>query len=595
MDIRLAVVNEAEKERIESEVHHQNTAMEFNATEQRVKQLQKELKRQIAKSRPYFEQKAKFNAYMEEQKKKVSSLEKGIVKAKQSYGIALKNLESISDEIHQHRYENKVRREMGTRGSGVGAESPPPLYDQVKEEDKHIANKDRKPKGSIDSETQTDISTESQGSKVKDSPVTNQTRTVRGKSTSPPPKPKRETIKVNANIDFHDGPINVHDEYQALPERRKETISHPRFLPKHRSTGIVAPEIVMSPLALGGPAAVLRSKDATGSPGSRGRSSSQPIMPTKQTTKPQPNEHTFIKPAASNGARPKQGNMKRSDSRTQTSQNPSNSQSMDLLSPSSNSQDGDSSDAESITSCPMLDDEQIESLMNDFKDLPPVSPFEETNIEKKRRSLTIPKRLSYLQPYMSFNHELAEDPSQDSQLNVTKDFSSEQCEDLLECASNTSFTSQQSDLSMLSGIRSASQTPIKGNSLDFRNKRSISECDSHDSEGNNDMKNCDNTNKVINEAINKLKPVNNNMKSMSGEDCDTADAIYEKPSSIKKATNVDKAENTQVDDGHSTSEDCDSGITVDKDNVHADDITTDNKRDVHRIGIEDVKVELKNV
>ena len=59
----------------------------------------------------------------------MSWLEESVVKAKKTYSDALKNLEAISDEIHRLRRESKLRAEMGTRGSGVGAEAPSPPPD----------------------------------------------------------------------------------------------------------------------------------------------------------------------------------------------------------------------------------------------------------------------------------------------------------------------------------------------------------------------------------------------------------------------------------------------------------------------------------
>ena len=56
-------------------------------------------------------------------------MEESVVKAKKTYSDALKKLETISDEIHRQRRESKLRAEMGTRGSGVGAEAPSPAPD----------------------------------------------------------------------------------------------------------------------------------------------------------------------------------------------------------------------------------------------------------------------------------------------------------------------------------------------------------------------------------------------------------------------------------------------------------------------------------
>ncbi|XP_078580895.1 SH3 domain-binding protein 5-like isoform X2 [Branchiostoma floridae x Branchiostoma japonicum] len=111
-------VNEAEKERFVSEIAHQATARKFNESEQRVKMLQKALKRAIVKSRPYFEMKAKIQEDLDERKLRVERLEMGVVKHKTEYSLALKNLEEISESIHRQRKER--------RGSGVGAEAGSP-------------------------------------------------------------------------------------------------------------------------------------------------------------------------------------------------------------------------------------------------------------------------------------------------------------------------------------------------------------------------------------------------------------------------------------------------------------------------------------
>ncbi|CAH1241967.1 SH3BP5L [Branchiostoma lanceolatum] len=111
-------VNEAEKERFISEIAHQATARKFNESEQRVKMLQKALKRAIVKSRPYFEMKAKIQEDLDARKLRVERLEKGVLKSKTEYSLALKNLEEISEGIHRQRKER--------RGSGVGAEAGSP-------------------------------------------------------------------------------------------------------------------------------------------------------------------------------------------------------------------------------------------------------------------------------------------------------------------------------------------------------------------------------------------------------------------------------------------------------------------------------------
>ncbi|KYM98605.1 PREDICTED: uncharacterized protein LOC108777378 [Cyphomyrmex costatus] len=118
-------VNESEHERALSEAEHRHTTALYHKAEHEVQRLQRELKRTIAKSSmgarrslllinsiayrhhllmlPYYEMKAHFNQMLEEQKMKVSVLERSVGEAKSSYAEALRNLEKISDEIHRTR------------------------------------------------------------------------------------------------------------------------------------------------------------------------------------------------------------------------------------------------------------------------------------------------------------------------------------------------------------------------------------------------------------------------------------------------------------------------------------------------------------
>ncbi|XP_075219224.1 uncharacterized protein LOC142323464 [Lycorma delicatula] len=134
-------VNESELERTLSEAEHRRTSQSYQRAEIRVQQLQKELKRSIAKSSkntryallafnqsaaavylnnlPYFELKAQFNQVLEEQKIKVKELEKRVGAAKASYAEALSNLEQISDEIHRIR-KFETEKESKSNGRPIG-------------------------------------------------------------------------------------------------------------------------------------------------------------------------------------------------------------------------------------------------------------------------------------------------------------------------------------------------------------------------------------------------------------------------------------------------------------------------------------------
>ncbi|XP_042362547.1 SH3 domain-binding protein 5 [Plectropomus leopardus] len=111
-------VMEAEQARTRSEAEHRKTAANYNSCISHMRQLEKKLKRSINKSRPYFELKAKYYLQLEQLKRHVDERQAKLVVAKADYRAALRNLESISEEIHAQRRSIA----MGTREQGVGAE-----------------------------------------------------------------------------------------------------------------------------------------------------------------------------------------------------------------------------------------------------------------------------------------------------------------------------------------------------------------------------------------------------------------------------------------------------------------------------------------
>ncbi|KAM9494935.1 SH3 domain-binding protein 5 [Clarias gariepinus] len=111
-------VMEAEQSRTRSELEHRETAAKNNAAISHMRQLEKKLKRAINKSRPYFELKSKYYLQLEQLKRKVDECQAKLSQAKLEYRTALRNLETISDEIHARRRLTA----MGPRCCGVGAE-----------------------------------------------------------------------------------------------------------------------------------------------------------------------------------------------------------------------------------------------------------------------------------------------------------------------------------------------------------------------------------------------------------------------------------------------------------------------------------------
>ncbi|XP_050992692.1 SH3 domain-binding protein 5 [Labeo rohita] len=120
-------VMEAEQSRTRSEIEHRETAAKYNAAISHMRQLEKKLKRTINKSRPYFELKAKYYLQLEQLKRRVDERQAKLTQAKAEYRTALRNLETISDEIHARRRLSA----MGPRGRGVGAEDDGTASDDI--------------------------------------------------------------------------------------------------------------------------------------------------------------------------------------------------------------------------------------------------------------------------------------------------------------------------------------------------------------------------------------------------------------------------------------------------------------------------------
>ena len=69
---------EAERVKTESESVHLRKAASFQAAEEELQSLEKRLSKVIQKSQPYFEQKEVFNKALEDQKQRVTELQKKV-------------------------------------------------------------------------------------------------------------------------------------------------------------------------------------------------------------------------------------------------------------------------------------------------------------------------------------------------------------------------------------------------------------------------------------------------------------------------------------------------------------------------------------
>ncbi|KAL0894259.1 hypothetical protein ABMA27_014263 [Loxostege sticticalis] len=125
-------VMDAEKRKAESGREHQKKAAAYIAAEKKVVQLEDNLKRNIIKSRLYFEEKKLCDEQLQTQNEKIEKLQRLIADAKFRYSKSLKALEEISEEIHRRRGEYPPGKDtipVGPREPGVGAERDP-IHDE---------------------------------------------------------------------------------------------------------------------------------------------------------------------------------------------------------------------------------------------------------------------------------------------------------------------------------------------------------------------------------------------------------------------------------------------------------------------------------
>ena len=101
---------DAEKQRTASEKEHLDKSAAFSEIEAKVKGLEKKLSRHIDKSKPYFEQKDVFNKALNSEKARVQQLQARISVTKSSYAQSLRNLEDISESIHEKRKLTRASR-----------------------------------------------------------------------------------------------------------------------------------------------------------------------------------------------------------------------------------------------------------------------------------------------------------------------------------------------------------------------------------------------------------------------------------------------------------------------------------------------------
>ncbi|VDI19412.1 Hypothetical predicted protein, partial [Mytilus galloprovincialis] len=375
-------VNEAEKERNESETEHMKTMHSFQESDEKCQKLQKELKRAITKSRPYFELKAAVNQQMEDNKRAIKILEEDVHSAKVMYSEALRNLEKISDSIHQQRIEKQQQIELGERGAGVGSEtpSPPPVR--------------QKDKSSIDGQNDYSL------------PSVIHESVERSRNQS-----YRTAIEHRTSIKEQDEfPVpSLESEYMSLPKTTeyskndRDTIStsvRQRELDRTKRNSAIRGSVSSETGSQEQERSPSRSRKSNKLKGGlilRIDSAMDPLAQIYQTEDIQPTR--------------KREKSQKSLHRSQAKSSPSHSS----LSSALSLPEEDRSDAESIASTgPMLDDDQVELLTMEFSE----EVFDEEEAKSKRlerrdsQHLNLPSKLSKIDLYPVFMKNDVEDDRQ---------------------------------------------------------------------------------------------------------------------------------------------------------------------------------------
>ncbi|KAH7711149.1 SH3 domain-binding protein 5 [Aphelenchoides avenae] len=106
-------VSEAEGERMAAGEAHRVVSQRMIEVTLRIKQMEKDNSRSIKKSRQYFEQCMEFRRKLDQQKAIISKLEKEVKQKKNDYQTSMRNLEQISESIHEERSIASTARNSG--------------------------------------------------------------------------------------------------------------------------------------------------------------------------------------------------------------------------------------------------------------------------------------------------------------------------------------------------------------------------------------------------------------------------------------------------------------------------------------------------
>ncbi|XP_057294053.1 SH3 domain-binding protein 5-like [Hydractinia symbiolongicarpus] len=151
-------VMEAADESQKARENHKEASLDVEDKQKIVQDLYNSLKKNITKSRPYFDLKMALNIQLEVQKQRLEKIQEGLQGSKNVYSDTLHNLEVISDDIHKAR---RLKRQslLLPRGEGVGAESDFPSMP-------HNATMERIRKTNLDDDTFSNFDAQSTDSEI---------------------------------------------------------------------------------------------------------------------------------------------------------------------------------------------------------------------------------------------------------------------------------------------------------------------------------------------------------------------------------------------------------------------------------------------
>ena len=108
----VAKINQSKRSADQAEENHRYKAIEYQMAEKRSQFFEKDLKRSIAKSKLYYEEKARWNTQMEAQKMRIHELEQALIQTKKNYKEAMINLSKISEDIHNKRKQQPQQQQQ---------------------------------------------------------------------------------------------------------------------------------------------------------------------------------------------------------------------------------------------------------------------------------------------------------------------------------------------------------------------------------------------------------------------------------------------------------------------------------------------------